>query len=71
MQRVTDQEAHEISLETAKLEAEKATKQADRLERKARKEAAKKTATREKFVAPLILILTMIVALILRYLATH
>jgi len=71
MSHVTDQEAHEISLETAKLEAEKANKQADRLERKARKEEQAKKATLEKFVAPVILILTILIALGLRYLAAR
>jgi hypothetical protein len=71
MSHVTDAEAREISLETAKTEAEKANRQAERLERKARKEEQAKKATLEKFVAPAILILTIVVALLLRYLATH
>lgn len=71
MSHVTDREAHEISLETAKLEAEKANKQAERLERKARKEEQAKKNTLEKFVAPFILILTILIALALRYIAAR
>jgi hypothetical protein len=64
MPKVTAEELEEIAERTERIEEEKEAKRLAREEKKFQKELAKKRATQEKFVAPILLIVTILVSII-------
>lgn len=63
--KISDEEAAELLSRTEEIELEKEAKRMEREQRKLEKEAKAKAAFREKLVAPIILIVSMILAVAL------
>lgn len=57
----------ELQQKTAQIEAEKNRKQAERVERRRKRERVERHQTWEKLIAPIILIISILVSLIIYY----
>lgn len=64
MKEISAPEAEELVRRSEELEAQKAARQAERLEKKRQKELKKRQELLEKLVAPILLIATVLISLL-------
>lgn len=68
MKRVTDTEARELIAKTQQIEVDKASRQAERDRKRKEKDEKVKRGFQEKLVAPVLLLLTLLISLLLVFL---